>query len=213
MNNPLGATILFLFFASLCLSACTVLPKPKAVVVDRYTLDVPPAADTQGAPAARPAEAPVLLIPRPLARADLDTPRMAYREQDYALRYFANSRWADVPPQLLLPGLIEAFEASGQYAAVIRVGSAAVPQLRMDTEVLDFSQDFREEPSMFRLRLRVQLLDLETRKVIAGRIFETRQAAPEASPAGGARAANAAWQALLPDIVAFVNARLPAVAP
>ena len=202
------ATPLFLVVAMLWLSACSVLPKPEAVVVERYTLDASPTAlQSEGDPGDR--TGPVLLVPRPLMRAELDTPRMAYREQDYVLRYFARSRWADVPSQLLLPGLISAFEASGRYTAVVRTGSAAVPRLRLDTDVVEFSQDFRAEPSVFRMRLRVQLLDLETREVVLSRVFAAEHAAPEDSPGGGAQAANAAWQVLLTDIVTYVNARLP----
>lgn len=193
---------------SLLLPACTVLPKPNPVSVERYTLDVQFPDALQTAPGS-----PVLLIALPLARAELDTPRMAYSIQDHALQYFANSRWADAPPQLLLPGLIEAFEASGRYAAVIRVGSAADAQLRLDTEVLEFSQDFRVKPSRFDLRLRVQMVDLTSRKVIASRIFESHQVAPVESSYGGAQAANVAWQTLLPDLVAFCAAHLSAAAP
>ncbi|MFN2308450.1 MAG: ABC-type transport auxiliary lipoprotein family protein [Gammaproteobacteria bacterium] len=180
------------------LSACSVLPQAQPVAIERYTLEVRPAQAAQ--PVAGDA---VLLVSRPQARADLDTPRMAYRQQDYTLRYFARSRWTDTPPQLLLPGLIEALEASGRFAAVVRVGSAATPQLRLDTELLDFSQDFRSEPSRFQLRLRAQLVDLRTRAVIASRVFEAHQPAPAQTPYGGVQAANAAWQALLPEVIDF----------
>lgn len=198
MIGVLGSVIMLL-------PACSVLPKATPVSVERYTLDV-------AFPAAQPAapDGPVLLIARPLARAELDTPRMAYREQDHTLEYFARSRWADAPALLLQPGLIEAFEASGHYQAVVRVGSAAVPRLRLDTEVLEFSQDFRVNPSQFEVRLRIQLVDLQTRKVIVSRIFAAQQPAPARSPYGGALAANAAWQALLPDIVSYCTAQLPA---
>lgn len=189
-----------LFVCCAFLTACSVLPRAQSVPVERYTLEVPP-------PDVQPASGDaVLLVTRPQARADLDTPRIAYRQQDYTVRYFARSRWADAPAQLLLPGLIESLEASGAYVAVIRVGSAATPALRLDTELLDFSQDFRVDPSVFRVRLRVQLVDLTSRAVIASRIFETQQPAPERSPYGGAQAANAAWQALLPEIAAFSSA-------
>lgn len=205
MRKHCSVLVAVLAAASLPLTGCSILPKAESVSVERYTLDVQVNTVAQTA-----SQGPVLLIARPLARADLDTPRMAYSEQNYELRYFARSRWADAPPQLLLPGLIDAFEASGRFAAVIRIGSAAAPQLRLDTEVLDFSQDFRVKPSQFDLRLRVQLVDLATRKVIASRVFESRQTAPAQSPYGGAQAANAAWRALLPDIVAFCTAHLPA---
>lgn len=208
MNNYNTAVTALFVVASLLLSACSILPKANPVSIEHYTLDVQ-------LPAATPAssDGPVLLIARPLASAELDSSRMAYRKQDHALQYFARSRWADTPPQLLLPGLIEAFEASGRYAAVIRIGSAADPQLRLDTELLEFSQDFRVEPSQFDIRLRVQLVDLTSRKVVASRIFESRQAAPAPSPYGGAQAANTAWRTLLPELVAFCVASLPATTP
>ena len=186
---------------SLSLTACSMLPRSQPVLLDRYTLDTPAWQLQEAAPGA-----PVLLVTRPLARVELDSPRMAYREQDHQLRYFARSRWVDAPAQLLLPGLVEALEASGQFGAVVRVGSAALTGLRLDTELLEFSQDFRTEPSEFHLRLRLQLVDLETRAVLASRIFATRAVAPERSPRGVAQAANAAWTSLLPDLAEFTRA-------
>ena len=183
---------------ALALAACSVLPRSEPVIIDRYTLDMP-AWRAQAADV----DAPVLLVTRPLARVELDTPRMAYREQDYQLQYFARSRWVDTPAQLLLPGLVEALEASGMFVAVVRVGSAAQPDLRLAVELMEFSQDFRVAPSEFQLRLRLQLVDLETRAVLANRLFSTRAVAPERSPRGVAVAANTAWQALLPELVAF----------
>lgn len=198
MNHRVSLAPAAVLAASMLLAACSVLPRAESVVIDRYTLEAMPQA-VQTAHA----DGPVLLVTRPLARADLNSPRMAYREQDYQLRYFARSRWTDTPAQLLLPGLVEALEASGHFGAVIRVGSAARPGLRLDTEVLEFSQDFRTEPSEFQIRLRLQMVDLESMSVMASRIFTVRQAATERSPQGGARAANAAWQALLPELVGF----------
>lgn len=202
--NRLGL-VLAALCAALWMNACSILPKTEAVAVERFTLDVP-------APAITPAraDAPVLLVARPQARTDLDTPRMAFRRQDYQLEYFARSRWADAPPQLLVPGLVEFLEASGRFAAVVRVGSPATPALRLDSELLEFTQDFRVEPSVFQLRLRAQLVDLQTRRVLATRIFTVEQPASETNAYGGAQAANAAWRALLPELVAFCTAPLPA---
>jgi len=191
------------------LAGCSILPKPEPQAFEHYVLE------PQIAPAVGPTTGagPVLLVAVPQARADLDTPRMAYRQQDFDIRYFARSRWAETPPQLLLPGLAEALEQSGRFAAVLRAGSPATPGLRLDTELLDFSQDFRTRPSEFTLRLRVQLVDLTGRRVVASRIFEVRRAAPEESPYGGVQAANAAWQALLPEVVEYCIASLPAAGP
>lgn len=191
------------------MQACSVLPRPEAVAVEYFTLDVPVAA----AAARNNAAGPVLLIARSQVRADLDTPRMAYRQQDYALRYYARSRWSDVPSQLLLPGLIESFEASGRFAAVLRSGSPATPRFRLDTEVLEFSQDYRVQPSRFQIRLRAQLVDLSTRRILASRTFTAAHPAEAQTPYGGARAANAAWQALLPELVSFCTAAVPPVSP
>lgn len=202
MNKGPGGILLAMGLA-LALGACSVLPRGQAVTLERYTLETPP-----WPAGAAVKDAPVLLVTRPQARADLDTPRMAYREQDYQLRYFARNRWADVPAQLLLPGLVEALEASGAFGAVVRVGSAAQPELRLDVELLDFSQDFRVTPSEFQLRLRVQLVDLQSRTVLASGILVQHRPATSDDPIGGVQAANAAWQALLPELVAFCTEAL-----
>ncbi len=207
MMHRRGLTFTVLL-AAVWLAGCSILPKPEPQTFERYVLEpriVP------GAPTA--AAGPVLLVAVPQARSDLDTPRMAYRQQDFDIRYFARSRWADSPPQLLLSGLTAALEQSGRFAAVLRAGSPAAPDLRLDTELLDFSQDFRVRPSEFSLRLRVQLVDLADRRVVASRTFEARRAAPEESPYGGVQAANAAWQALLPELVDYCIASLPAAGP
>ena len=206
MMHRRGLTFTVLL-AAVWLAGCSILPKPEPQAFERYVLEpriVPGAPTTAG---------PVLLVAVPQARSDLDTPRMAYRQQDFDIRYFARSRWADTPPQLLLSGLTAALEQSGRFAAVLRAGSPAAPDLRLDTELLDFSQDFRVRPSEFRLRLRVQLVDLADRRVVASRTFEAHRAAPEESPYGGVQAANAAWQALLPEVVDYCVASLPMAGP
>lgn len=191
------------------LTACTVLPKAERIAVERYTLEVPESV-MQVSSSTPAADAQVLLIARPQVRSDLDTPRMAYQRQDYEIEYFTRSRWADTPPQLLLPGLTQALEASGGFGAVVRIGSPAQPRLRLDTELLDFTQDFRAEPHVFRLRLRAQLLDVQTRRVLATRVFSVARPAPSANAYGGAQAANEAWRAMLPELVGFVTAAVPA---
>ncbi len=206
MKKTVGRSAVIILFG--LLQACSVLPRPEVVAVEYFTLDTPAVPAVQPAPAG-----PVLLIARPQVRPDLDTPRMAYRQQDYTLRYYARSRWSDVPAQLLLPGLIESFESSGHFAAVLRTGSPATPQLRLDTEILEFSLDFRAQPSRFQLRLRAQLVDLGTRRVLASHAFAVEKPLEAQTPYGGAQAANAAWQALLPELVTFCAAALPPVAP
>ena len=191
------------------LAACTVLPKAERITVERYTLEVPVSVPQVAASAAG-ADAPVLLIARPQVRSDLDTPRMAYQRQDYEIEYFTRSRWADTPAHLLLPGLTQALEASGGFGAVVGIGSPAQPRLRLDTELLDFTQDFRIEPSVFRLQLRAQLLDVQTRRVLATQVFTAARPAPSANAYGGAEAANEAWRTMLPQLVEFATAALPA---
>lgn len=205
-NMKQGIRISAVIVLMVGLAACSVLPKSDPLPIDHYTLDVTlpaPAMETASKTVAAPVALPVLLIAPPQTRADLRTPRMAYRERDYDISYFGRSRWADTPAELLLPGLMEAFDASGQYRVVLNSVTPVSPDLRLDSKLLEFSQDFRVTPSVFQLRLRVQLVDVKQRRVLASRIFEAGHPAPAASPYGGVQAANRAWQTLLPEIVAF----------
>ena len=94
-NLLVVATVLWL------VTGCSLLPRPVPVATDQYVLEYA-AAGKSLLP-----DAPVLIVTTPSAHGGYDTPRMAYMQQAYGLRYYTLSRWADTPARMLAPLLAD----------------------------------------------------------------------------------------------------------
>jgi len=193
--------------AAALLAACTALQPPEPDRANTYVLEL------VRAPAAQlPKRDLVLEVAAPRARAVFDTPLMAYTRRPSALEYFARNRWADTPARMLAPLLAQALERSGGFRAVVQAPSAALADLRLDTELVRLQQDFAVRPSQVQLSLRAQLIDAGTRRVLASAEFDETEAAAGDDPYGGVVAANRALGRLLERLVNFCAEHSPLAA-
>jgi cholesterol transport system auxiliary component len=201
MMNKILNTIkcLQLFTGVILLSACSVLQPVKSQAPATYTLEAQFAA-----PGNARGEL-VLQVSTPQARSGFESPRMVYLKKAHELEYFANNQWVDSPARMIAPLLLQAMESSGKYKAVITSRSAVLADLRLDTEIVRLQQEFFSSPSQLHLTLRVQLLDLHKKSILAQREFDVQQAAASDDPYAGVVAANQALQKLLPQIAEFVG--------
>jgi len=145
----------------------------------------------------------VLEVGVPRAWPGFDTPQMAYVQKPYALDYFANSRWADAPAHMLAPLLARALEQTGGFRAVVQTPGGVPADLRLSGELVRLQQNFMTRPSKVELTLRVELIDVRGRRVLAARVFDETEPAPTDDAYGGVTAANAALQRVLAQVAAF----------
>jgi cholesterol transport system auxiliary component len=178
---------------------CSVLPKPEPVAMDQYVLEYMPG---QSAVAAAD-DIPVLVVTTPRAHGGYDTHRIAYMKQEFGLRYYTRSRWADTPARMLAPLMAEAMNASGHFRALYASPGRVSAGLRLDTELIRFHQDFTVQPDVLHLTIRAQLVDLEQQQVLATQLFDIREPAESADAYGGVQAANRAVQVLLGQLTEF----------
>lgn len=180
------------------LAACTALQPPQVEQASSYVLEATPAA---GAPRAK--RDLVLEVSAPRARPGFETPQMAYTQRANALEYFARNRWADTPARMLAPLIAQALERSGGFRAVVQAPSLAAANLRLETELVRLQQEFGARPSRVRLTLRAQLIEADSRRVLASAEFDETEAAQSDDPYGGVLAANRALARLLERLAAF----------
>jgi cholesterol transport system auxiliary component len=145
----------------------------------------------------------VLEVSVPRASPGFDTPRMVYVQRPYELDHFANHRWADAPARMLGPLLTQALEQSGGFRTVVQAPTAVPADVRVNTELIRLQQDFSIRPSRAEVALRVQLVDVRGRRVLATRLFEEAEAAPSDDAYGGVAGANAALARVLVQVVDF----------
>ncbi len=192
---PARPTLALLVAGAAALAGCMSLPasRPDPAL---YALD----ATFDGAPADGPG--PALAVSPPRAAPGFDGPQMVYVRRPHELRYYAKSQWVDAPSRMLRPLLVDALERTGRFQSVADAPGASAG-LRLDAEIVRLQQEFTETPSRVRFTLGVQVVDLESRKVIGSREIEAVEPAPSEDAYGGAVAANRAVRRALEEAAAF----------
>lgn len=140
------------------------------------------------------------------AATGFETRKIVYVQKPYELNYYSKSEWADAPSRMLPPLLVQAFERSGIWQAVVSMPTTVRGDYRVDTEDLEVRQEFLQQPSRARLSLRVQLLELPSSRVVGTRAFEAVENAPSEDAYGGAIAANRALETLVREVTDWLAA-------
>jgi len=183
---------------ALLLTACAGLSAPQTTQQNIYVLEV------QAAPKVSSARRDLTLaVSTPQARPGFDTSQMAYVQQAFELNYFVTSRWADEPAHMLEPLLVQALEQSEAFRGVVPAQGTVPADVRLDTELLRLQQDFTTRPSRVLLTLRVQLIDVRNKRVLAVKQFDEAETAASENAYGGVTAANRALQRLLGQLAEF----------
>jgi len=187
-------------------TACAPLqPPPRATVYDFGPGPLAPE------PATRQAPQPPLVLAEVEASAALDSTAVLYRlaySDAQQLRPYAQARWSMAPAQLLRQRLREQL---GQRRAVLNATQGVVvppPALTLHLELEEFSQLFETpERSNALLRLRATLGQNGngSERLVAQRSFVLQRPAPTADAAGGVRALTAATDAVIQEMVPWLE--------
>lgn len=193
-----GPSSRLIWLLLLTLAGCA-LPQDHSPPQQAYLLE----AGAFTPPPARRSSRKILLVTVSKEAAGFDSNRMAYTREPPKLDYYKDSVWSDTPAKMLLPILVQAFERSGAFKAVVSPPSPALADVRVDVDVIRLQQEFMTRPSQVRLIARLKAVEMKSGHVLETRLFEATAPAPSEDAAGAARAANAAVQKLLNEMVPF----------
>ncbi len=113
-----------------------------------------------------------------------------YSDARYGQNSYAYSRWSDSPTTMLLLIFQEALEKSGRYLAVVPYSSLSESDFLLESTLLDFSHSINDDgTSDGFIRMRFNLIDNNTNRVIASRDFAAGVPLAAANNASGAVAA------------------------
>ena len=180
-----------------CLLTACAFPRSMDNQVHTFVLTAEEAEREPVIPPPRANAQAVLLVGVPQAAAGFEQPRMAYLQRPSEVNYYATHFWVDAPSRMLAPLLIRALEQSGYWRVVVPMPSALRADHQLDVSGLVVQQEFLQKPSQSRVRLRAQLTDLKTQRVMGARSFDRLEPAPSEDAYGGVLAANRAMSAVL----------------
>jgi len=183
----------------LTLTACAALSGATAPTI--YVLS------PESTPLSKPTETGdrIIQVAMPQAAAGYETAAMLYVRAPYTLEQYTESQWVDTPARMLLPLLVQHLETTGQFAAVLSANNPQVAgEWLLNTEILQFQQEFLTVPSQIRLVVRLQLLDRVERTILTTATLEVTEPAPSEDAIGGVVAAQQAVKHMLEKIAAVV---------
>ncbi|WP_372881155.1 ABC-type transport auxiliary lipoprotein family protein [Psychromonas sp.] len=130
-----------------------------------------------------------------------------YHDSKYGQSSYAYSRWSDAPVTMLLPIFQEALEKSGRYLAVVPHSSQSQSDLLLESSLLDFSHSINADgTSDGVIRMRFNLLDNKTKRVVGSRDFVAKvPVAPPMNAAGAVFALNKAVTIITQELIIWLR--------
>lgn len=155
----------------------------------------------------RPADSngPILMISLPLAEPGFETPRMVYVKRIYELEHYALNQWADQPARMFASLMVQALGRTGSWRAVVPVPGSIRGDFRLDSYGFALQQEFLQDPSLVRVTVRAQLVEMKESRVVGTRAFEAVEKAQSNDAYGGVVAANRAIAVLLDDMASWLR--------
>lgn len=183
---------------ALVLAGCATLRPTEAGSVRTYLLDAQIDRTEQVKPIPL-----VLTVSPPRAAPGYDTMRMAFVRQPHRLEYFAKNCWTETPAKMLGSLLVRTLELRTGFKAVTPADSVVKGDVRLDVEITLLQQEFTASPSRLHMKLRVQLVEQASYRVLATQVFDEVETAPTDDPYGGVLAANRMLPRLFGQIADF----------
>jgi len=143
--------------------------------------------------------------PDPLAEPGFETPRMVYVKRLYEVEYYAVNQWADTPARMVASLMAQALGRTGAWRTVVPLPGSIRGDFRLGSYGLLLRQEFMQDPSLVRVALRAQLVDVKESRGVGTRAFEAVENAPSDDAYGGVLAANRAIAVLLEDIASWLR--------
>lgn len=114
-----------------------------------------------------------LTIDVPVADAGLNSRRIAVRQSQYSMDYFARANWIDSAPIMVQTLLVESFENTAKIISVGRQSVTLRPDYSLLTELREFQAEyFGPGAPRVRVRLNAKLVKMPQRVIIATSNFE-----------------------------------------
>jgi ABC-type uncharacterized transport system auxiliary subunit len=173
-------------------------PEPERIF---YVLEVP---------ACKPAEAgvastlPELLVADPLASTLVNSQRILFGRNDGTRGSYQLAAWTEPPPRRFALLMIDRLGCSGLFSAVTRKSTLTGARFLLNSEIIDLYHDISVTPGEARVAVRMELVDLVGRKIVADRTFERKVPVASFDANGAIDAMRDATARVLDDTAAWL---------
>ena len=147
----------------------------------------------------------VLAIDKPQTERGLQSNAMLYSAKDLQVNSYAFNKWTTAPADLLQELLIESFNRSGMFKAVVSNKYVNSAHWVLKIHLLSWNQSFLTSPSSVKVAFIANVYNQKTAKIVASRIFEKIMLCKTNDAYGGVVAINDAMDWLVPKVHSFIG--------
>jgi len=118
--------------------------------------------------------------------------------------FYQRASWAEPPPEILSRLILESVEHSNLFKEVVNSTSSVGADLALHSTLTDFHHDIMSEPGVVVAGLRVELVRMRTRSVVATKTFSHTVPASTYDSRGAVAAFNVAAAEILKDVLIWL---------
>lgn len=133
-----------------------------------------------------------LLMADTEAGAFYDTDEMAFSNQSGTRGYYVFARWTERPGKRFTDLMLGRLEREKVFAAVAQSGSNTRGDWLLTTDILELYHDAAKQPGLVRFELRAEVVDLNSRSLLARKTFVQSVPASSYDASGAHKAFNEA---------------------
>jgi cholesterol transport system auxiliary component len=189
-----------LLLLSVTLTSCTILPE--RVPSDLYQL--PPSTISASATAA---VVQGLRIARPGSSDALGGSRVLVMVQNNTFQAYPNARWTAPVPVLWRDWLLDAFWRDGRVSGLSSSSDGLEARLELGGMLRALHSEHIDGQTRALVRFDAQLIDTQSRRIIASQRFEAEQSVPGSTVADVVRALGMASDRLAPQLIEWTLAQ------
>lgn len=145
-----------------------------------------------------------LLVSTPDTNPVYNTTRMAFTTHPYQIGYYSRSHWVESPSSMLSPLMVQTLQKTHRFKAVVTPPFAGTYNYILHTQIKTLLIDYTCPTAVVELTLQEDLISATSGRLIASRVFTTKEPLPSKSPYGAVYAANQATERLLAKIATWV---------
>lgn len=150
-----------------------------------------------------------LLVRDTQANSFINSRKIIFSRSEATRGYYQFAQWVEPPPRRLTLLLLERLERTEVFSSVSALGTSTLGELQLNTEITEFYHDVSEAPGEVHLRLRVELVDLIDRSIIADNVFKRSVPAATYNVEGAVEGFTRAVNSILNDVVLWTVQSAP----
>lgn len=184
----------------LSLSACSLVGGFQAVDEHLYRI---PAVSVE--PVAARREGVQLVVKDMQSDVFLNSQKIIFSADGIEQGFYQYANWAEPPPKRFTTLLLMALDQAALFQSATSISAGAIGNYQLNTVMLECFHDTSSKPGKARIKVRAELVEALSRKLVAQRLFETDVELKSYDARGAVDGISEAMQKMIREIVGWLD--------